>query len=76
MLQNCCEEKLRLMAEFKKTTNAYASIVAEMASCVGALPHAEFVFINSTANRAREICIAARERFYGHMTEHRCQFWY
>jgi hypothetical protein len=68
-----CEEKLRLLFEYRNATNLYSNRVALMADiAAGLLPKGEFALLSKIASEAHERCVEARERFYRHMAEHGC----
>jgi len=68
-----CNEKLRLLFEYRNATNLYSSCVALMADiAAGLLPKREFALLSKTATQAHEKCLKARERFYKHIEEHSC----
>ena len=68
----CCEEKLRLLFEFRKATISYSARVAEMAEIAGTIPKAEFALLRKAATQAHQICVATRDCFYKHTQEHGC----
>jgi len=72
MLEGLCEEKFRLLTEFRKATQAYSSVVGDMAKAVIGLPREEFLFLRAKSQQEHEALLIARERFYQHMQEHGC----
>ncbi len=68
-----CEEKLRLLFEYRNATNLYSNRVALMADiAAGLLPQREFALLSKIAGQAHEKCIEARDSFYKHIEEHGC----
>src|SRR5262245_13573119 len=67
-----CEEKSKLISEFQKTTNLYASCVLEMTRAVGHIHHAEFELLKRLVDRAYEACGQARTALYEHTIQHDC----
>jgi len=67
-----CDEKYCLLSEFQKATRTYSRLVGDMAKLAGAIPQAEYALLSDTANKAHEVCLAARDRFYQHLSEHHC----
>jgi len=67
-----CDEKFRLLCEFQKATRTYSRLVGDMAKLAGAIPQIEYAVLSRTASKAHEVCLAARERFYKHLSEHQC----
>jgi hypothetical protein len=73
MNDRCCEEKLRLLFEYRNATNLYSNRVALMADITaGLLPKGEFALLSKIADQSHEKCIEARECLYKHMEEHGC----
>ena len=68
-----CEEKLRLLVEYRKTANvhsAYIALMAEIAS--GLVQKEEFALLSRAVRLTYEKCIDAHDYFYKHMEEHGC----
>jgi len=73
MDDGCCEEKLRLLSEFRSATNLYSARVAAMAEATaGIIPTDEFFRLSKTASQAHEKCLEVREQFFKHVNEHGC----
>jgi len=72
-MKDRCNEKLRLLFEYRNATNLYSNRVALMADiAAGLLPKGEFALLSKIASQAHENCLKARERFYKHIEEHGC----
>jgi hypothetical protein len=68
-----CEEKLRLLFEYRNATTLYSNRVALMADiAAGLLPKREFALLSKIERQAHENCLEARECFYKHIEEHGC----
>jgi len=68
-----CEEKLRLLFEYRNATQLYSNGVAFMADiAAGLLLKREFALLSKTATQAHQKCLKARDRFYKHIKEHGC----
>jgi hypothetical protein len=68
-----CEEKLRLLFQYRNATNLYSNRVALMADiAAGLLPKGEFALLSKIASQAHDECVEARDKFYKHMAEHGC----
>ena len=73
-MDGCCEEKLRLLFEFRKATRSYSTRVGAMAEATaGIIPSAEFARLSKIATQAHEKCLEARDQFFKHIKEHGCQ---
>ena len=73
MKERRCEEKLRLLFEYRNAANLHSSRVTLMADiAAGLLPKGEFALLSKIATQAHEKCVEARERFYKHIEEHSC----
>ena len=73
MNDRCCEEKLRLLSEYRNAAKLYSARVALMAEMAGGLlAQAQFAWLNKIASQAHEKCLEARESFYRHMAKHGC----
>ena len=71
--RRCCEEKLRLLFEYRNATYLYSTHVALMTEIAGGLlPKFEFDLLSQAESQAHKTCIKAREHFYRHMEEHGC----
>jgi len=68
-----CEEKLRLLFEYRNATLLYSNRVVLMADiAAGLLLEGEFALLSKTATQAHEKCLKARDRFYKHIKEYGC----
>src|SRR5262249_29809513 len=73
MNDRCCEEKLRLLCEYRNAATSYSARVALMAEIAGgSLPKPEFVRLSKGESQAHQKCMEARERFCKHTKEHGC----
>jgi len=62
-MDGCCEEKLRLLFEFRKATKSYSTRVGAMAEATaGIIPSAEFARLSKNRDPSpREVSRRARE---------------
>jgi len=68
-----CEEKSRLLLEFRSATKLYSIRVGVMSeAAAGFIPTAEFTRLSEVASQAHEKCLQAFERFRKHQAEHGC----
>ena len=68
-----CDEKLRLLFEYRNATNLYSNRVALMADiAAGLLPKGEFALLSKIVSQAHDMCVKAHDAFYKHMAEHGC----
>lgn len=70
---NNCEEKLRLLSEYRDATDLYSDCVTLMAEIAdGLVSKIEFASLSRSASQAHEKCVETREQFYRHIEEHGC----
>ena len=68
-----CEEKSRLLFEFRSATKLYSIRVGVMSeAAAGFIPTNEFTLLSEVASQAHQKCIEAFERFRKHQAEHGC----
>jgi len=66
-----CEEKLRLLFEYRNATNLYSNRVALMADIAAGLLQ-RVNLLSKIASQAHDTCVEARDAFYKHMAGHGC----
>jgi len=72
-MDGCCEEKLRLLFEFRKATQSYSTRVGAMAEATaGIIPSVEFARLSKIATQAHEQCLEAHAKLFKHVKEHGC----
>ena len=72
-MKDRCQEKLRLLFEYRNATLLYSNRVVLMADiAAGLLLEGEFALLSKIASEAHERCVEVREHFYKHMAEHGC----
>jgi uncharacterized membrane protein len=70
MTRAFCEEKMRLLLEYQRMTQAYSNAVGRMAG-QGLREH-EYERMSAVTEKAREASIQARANLDRHIAEHGC----
>jgi hypothetical protein len=67
-----CEEKTRLLTEYKAATSAFSEAVKELHRRIGTSPTEEYKRLERIANEARVKSEQARLALEQHIAAHRC----
>jgi ATP-dependent helicase YprA (DUF1998 family) len=67
-----CEEKTRLLVEYRAATSAFSEAVKEIRRMIGTSPKAEYERLERIANEARVKSEQARLALEAHNAAHRC----
>jgi hypothetical protein len=65
-----CDEKLRLLVEYQKTTAAYSAAVSKLV--VRNIPQRQYDRLSANADKARHASVEARENLERHIADHYC----
>jgi hypothetical protein len=69
-----CEEKTRLLMEYKATTAAFSEAVKELHAKIGTSPKEEYERLERIVNKARWKSEQARLALEAHNAAHRCRW--
>jgi hypothetical protein len=67
-----CDVKTELLFEYQKASMEYSKAVSELCRYAGSLPYVEYQRVRLIAERARQVCAAARDALRAHTIEHGC----
>ncbi len=67
-----CDEKKRLSAAHTKAFDIYIRGTSVLAEAVGLMAHAEFEFLSSKVQTARQLLVQARQQLIEHTAKHGC----
>jgi hypothetical protein len=70
MTQPSCDEKMRLLLEYQRMTQAYSNAVGRMAA--QGLTEYEFERLSAVTEKARHASIQARANLDRHIAQHGC----
>jgi hypothetical protein len=67
-----CHAKTELLLVYQKAGVRYSKAVNKLSRCVGMIPEMEYKPLRLRAQRARNVCRAAKRALRVHVAEHHC----